>query len=107
MKAPPPVAPVLSESIPKFYFPLGRPQANLNVDGLISKVETIFAQFPGERASIEDMGQVAKVSPPCGSVGYDARQPGLIVCISAISPPLPPQPGLPSILNAQILALSL
>uniref|UniRef100_A0A8C4ZI42 Protein phosphatase 2, regulatory subunit B'', beta n=1 Tax=Gadus morhua TaxID=8049 RepID=A0A8C4ZI42_GADMO len=60
VKAPPPVAPVLSESIPKFYFPLGRPQANLNVDGLISKVETIFAQFPGERASIEDMGQVAK-----------------------------------------------
>ncbi|CAL8267360.1 unnamed protein product [Lota lota] len=60
VKAAVPVAPVLSESIPKFYFPRGRPQANLNVDGLISKIEKIFAQFPGERATIEEMGQVAK-----------------------------------------------
>ncbi|KAK0146351.1 Serine/threonine-protein phosphatase 2A regulatory subunit B'' subunit beta [Merluccius polli] len=60
VKAAAPVAPVLSESIPKFYFPRGQPQANLNVDGLISNIEKIFAQFPGERATIEDMGQVAK-----------------------------------------------
>lgn len=50
-----------SESIPKFYFPQGRPQANLNIDGLISKIEKIFSQFPNERATIEDMGQVARV----------------------------------------------
>ncbi|KAM4558017.1 serine/threonine-protein phosphatase 2A regulatory subunit B'' subunit beta isoform 2-T2 [Odontesthes bonariensis] len=55
-----PVTTALSESIPKFYFPQGRPQANLNVDSLISKIEKIFAQFPNERATIEDMGQVAK-----------------------------------------------
>ncbi|KAM7407078.1 hypothetical protein PAMA_003010 [Pampus argenteus] len=55
-----PVTTALSESIPKFYFPQGRPQANLNIDSLISKVEKIFSQFPNERATIEDMGQVAK-----------------------------------------------
>ncbi|XP_020489584.1 serine/threonine-protein phosphatase 2A regulatory subunit B'' subunit beta isoform X1 [Labrus bergylta] len=55
-----PVTTALSESIPKFYFPLGRPQANINIDNLISKVEKIFSQFPNERATIEDMGQVAK-----------------------------------------------
>ncbi|XP_070770782.1 serine/threonine-protein phosphatase 2A regulatory subunit B'' subunit beta isoform X2 [Enoplosus armatus] len=55
-----PVNTALSESIPKFYFPLGRPQANLNIDSLISKIEKIFSQFPNERATIEDMGQVAK-----------------------------------------------
>ncbi|CAB1429355.1 unnamed protein product [Pleuronectes platessa] len=54
-----PVTTALSESIPKFYFPLGRPQANLNIDSLISKIEKIFSQFPNERATIEDMGQVA------------------------------------------------
>uniref|UniRef100_A0A3P8UXU0 Protein phosphatase 2 regulatory subunit B''beta n=1 Tax=Cynoglossus semilaevis TaxID=244447 RepID=A0A3P8UXU0_CYNSE len=55
-----PITSALSESIPKFYFPQGRPQANLNIDGLISKIEKIFSQFPNERATIEDMGQVAK-----------------------------------------------
>ncbi|XP_067083657.1 serine/threonine-protein phosphatase 2A regulatory subunit B'' subunit beta isoform X1 [Osmerus mordax] len=55
-----PVATPLSESIPKFYFPRGRPKANLNIDSLISKIEKTFSQFPNERATIEDMGQVAK-----------------------------------------------
>ncbi|XP_057708175.1 serine/threonine-protein phosphatase 2A regulatory subunit B'' subunit beta isoform X1 [Corythoichthys intestinalis] len=55
-----PVSRALSESIPKFYFPQGRPQANVNIDGLISKIEATFCQFPNERATIEDMGQVAK-----------------------------------------------
>uniref|UniRef100_A0A7N8YMV8 Protein phosphatase 2, regulatory subunit B'', beta n=1 Tax=Mastacembelus armatus TaxID=205130 RepID=A0A7N8YMV8_9TELE len=55
-----PITTALSESIPKFYFPQGRPQANLNIDSLISKIEKIFSQFPNERATIEDMGQVAK-----------------------------------------------
>ncbi|XP_013883268.1 serine/threonine-protein phosphatase 2A regulatory subunit B'' subunit beta isoform X3 [Austrofundulus limnaeus] len=55
-----PVTNALSESIPKFYFPQGQPQANLNTDNLISKIEKIFSQFPNERATIEDMGPVAK-----------------------------------------------
>ncbi|XP_035249735.1 serine/threonine-protein phosphatase 2A regulatory subunit B'' subunit beta isoform X2 [Anguilla anguilla] len=55
-----PITPALSESIPKFYFPRGRPEANLNIDTLISRVEKIFSQFPNERATIEDMGKVAK-----------------------------------------------
>ncbi|KAJ8350408.1 hypothetical protein SKAU_G00255380 [Synaphobranchus kaupii] len=55
-----PITPALSESIPKFYFPRGRPKANLNIDTLISKIEKIFSQFPNERATIEDMGKVAK-----------------------------------------------
>uniref|UniRef100_A0A8C5E8V7 Serine/threonine-protein phosphatase 2A regulatory subunit B'' subunit beta-like n=1 Tax=Gouania willdenowi TaxID=441366 RepID=A0A8C5E8V7_GOUWI len=55
-----PVTTALSESIPKFYFPQGRPQANVNIDSLISKIEKTFSQFPNERATVEDMGQVAK-----------------------------------------------
>ncbi|XP_034549535.1 serine/threonine-protein phosphatase 2A regulatory subunit B'' subunit beta isoform X2 [Notolabrus celidotus] len=55
-----PVTTALSESIPKFHFPQGRPQANQNIDSLISKIEKIFSEFPNERATIEDMGQVAK-----------------------------------------------
>ncbi|XP_068602434.1 serine/threonine-protein phosphatase 2A regulatory subunit B'' subunit beta [Brachionichthys hirsutus] len=55
-----PVTTALSESIPQFHFPQGRPQADLNIDGLISKIEKLFSQFPNERATIEDMGQVAK-----------------------------------------------
>ncbi|KAG7467082.1 hypothetical protein MATL_G00149540 [Megalops atlanticus] len=55
-----PITPALSESIPKFYFPRGRPKANLNIDTLISRIEKIFSQFPNERATIEDMGKVAK-----------------------------------------------
>ncbi|XP_061647361.1 serine/threonine-protein phosphatase 2A regulatory subunit B'' subunit beta isoform X2 [Phyllopteryx taeniolatus] len=55
-----PVSRALSESIPKFYYPQGRPQANVNIDSLISKIEATFCQFPNERATIEDMAQVAK-----------------------------------------------
>ncbi|XP_073701444.1 serine/threonine-protein phosphatase 2A regulatory subunit B'' subunit beta [Garra rufa] len=55
-----PVTPALSESIPKFYFPRGQPQANINIDNLISKIEQIFSQFPDERVTLKDMGLVAK-----------------------------------------------
>ncbi|XP_016350878.1 serine/threonine-protein phosphatase 2A regulatory subunit B'' subunit beta-like isoform X1 [Sinocyclocheilus anshuiensis] len=55
-----PVTPSLSESIPKFYFPQGQPQANINIDNLISKIEKIFSQFSDERVTIKDMGLVAK-----------------------------------------------
>ncbi|XP_051565382.1 serine/threonine-protein phosphatase 2A regulatory subunit B'' subunit beta-like isoform X2 [Myxocyprinus asiaticus] len=55
-----PITPALSESIPKFYYPRGQPQANINIDNLISKIEKIFSQFPDERVTINDMGLVAK-----------------------------------------------
>ncbi|XP_052462394.1 serine/threonine-protein phosphatase 2A regulatory subunit B'' subunit beta isoform X1 [Carassius gibelio] len=55
-----PVTPALSESIPKFYFPQGQPQANINIDNLISTIEKIFSQFPDEKVTIKDMGLVAK-----------------------------------------------
>ncbi|XP_041114831.1 serine/threonine-protein phosphatase 2A regulatory subunit B'' subunit beta-like isoform X1 [Polyodon spathula] len=55
-----PLTPALSESIPKFYFPRGRPKPNINIDALISRIEKTFSQFPNERATLEDMGKVAK-----------------------------------------------
>ncbi|MBN3316099.1 P2R3B phosphatase, partial [Atractosteus spatula] len=55
-----PITPALSENIPRFYFPRGRPKANPNIDSLISRIERTFSQFPNERATIEDMGKVAK-----------------------------------------------
>lgn len=55
-----PLTPTLSESIPKFYFPRGRPKPNINIDALISRIEKTFSQFPNERATLEDMGKVAK-----------------------------------------------
>ncbi|KAF7652392.1 hypothetical protein LDENG_00097670 [Lucifuga dentata] len=47
-------------SIPKFYFPEGRPEAKLNIDNVISNIIKTFSQFPQKRATIEEMGQVAK-----------------------------------------------
>ncbi|KAE8625698.1 hypothetical protein XENTR_v10006367 [Xenopus tropicalis] len=55
-----PLTPALSQNIPKFYFPKGCPKANLNIDGIISKIEKTFSGFPLERATLEDMGKVAK-----------------------------------------------
>ncbi|MGH0119361.1 UNVERIFIED_CONTAM: hypothetical protein FKN15_006092 [Acipenser sinensis] len=55
-----PLTPAQSESIPKFYFPRGRPKPNINIDALISRIEKTFSQFPNERATLEDMGKVAK-----------------------------------------------
>lgn len=55
-----PLTPSLSQTIPKFYFPRGCPKANLNIDAIISKIEKTFSQFPKEKATIEDMGKVAK-----------------------------------------------
>ncbi|XP_070359451.1 uncharacterized short-chain type dehydrogenase/reductase y4lA-like isoform X3 [Equus asinus] len=55
-------APATSQSIPTFYFPRGRPQGTVNVDAVIAKIERTFAQFPHERATMEDMGKVAKVT---------------------------------------------
>ncbi|KAG8452142.1 hypothetical protein GDO86_004075, partial [Hymenochirus boettgeri] len=56
-----PLNPTLSQNIPKFYFPKGCPKSNINIDAIIAKIEKIFAGFPLERATLEDMGKVAKV----------------------------------------------
>ncbi|XP_054401289.2 serine/threonine-protein phosphatase 2A regulatory subunit B'' subunit beta isoform X1 [Pongo abelii] len=62
-----PLPPATSQSIPTFYFPRGRPQDSVNVDAVISKIESTFAQFPHERATMDDMGLVAKA---CGCPFY-------------------------------------
>nr|XP_023490739.1 serine/threonine-protein phosphatase 2A regulatory subunit B'' subunit beta [Equus caballus] len=59
-----PLPPASSQSIPTFYFPQGRPQGTVNVDAVIAKIERTFAQFPHERATMEDMGKVAKFIYP-------------------------------------------
>uniref|UniRef100_A0A8C8RVF1 EF-hand domain-containing protein n=1 Tax=Pelusios castaneus TaxID=367368 RepID=A0A8C8RVF1_9SAUR len=55
-----PLPPSLSQTIPAFYFPRGCPKEKVNIDSVIAKVERTFSQFPNERASLEDMGKVAK-----------------------------------------------
>nr|XP_037842209.1 serine/threonine-protein phosphatase 2A regulatory subunit B'' subunit beta isoform X3 [Chlorocebus sabaeus] len=62
-----PLPPASSQSIPTFYFPRGRPQDSVNVDAVISKIESTFARFPHERATMGDMGLVAKA---CGCPLY-------------------------------------
>ncbi|XP_039770170.1 serine/threonine-protein phosphatase 2A regulatory subunit B'' subunit beta isoform X1 [Ornithorhynchus anatinus] len=61
------VAPASSQSIPAFYFPRGCPKERVDVDAVISRVEKAFSQFPNERATLEDMGRVAKA---CGCPLY-------------------------------------
>ncbi|XP_055222313.1 serine/threonine-protein phosphatase 2A regulatory subunit B'' subunit beta isoform X4 [Gorilla gorilla gorilla] len=55
-----PLPPATSQSIPTFYFPRGHPQDSVNVDAIISKIESTFARFPHERATMDDMGLVHK-----------------------------------------------
>ncbi|XP_014438004.1 serine/threonine-protein phosphatase 2A regulatory subunit B'' subunit beta [Tupaia chinensis] len=62
-----PAPPATSQSIPAFYFPRGRPQQAASVDAVIAKIESTFAQFPQERATMDDMGRVAKA---CGCPLY-------------------------------------
>ncbi|NXD84838.1 P2R3B phosphatase, partial [Halcyon senegalensis] len=52
--------PSLSQNIPTFYFPRGCPKEKVNVDAVIAKIERTFSEFPNERATLEDMGKVAK-----------------------------------------------
>uniref|UniRef100_UPI00358E216F serine/threonine-protein phosphatase 2A regulatory subunit B'' subunit beta-like isoform X2 n=1 Tax=Myxine glutinosa TaxID=7769 RepID=UPI00358E216F len=55
-------------SIPRFYFPRGRPTSNgPSTDQAIDVIEKVFAEFPDERASIQNMGKVAKA---CGCPLY-------------------------------------
>lgn len=51
----------LSQNIPTFYFPRGCPKEKVNIDAVIAKIERTFSEFPNERATLEDMGKVAKV----------------------------------------------
>lgn len=53
--------PSLSQNIPTFYFPRGCPKEKVNIDAVIAKIERTFSEFPNERATLEDMGKVAKV----------------------------------------------
>lgn len=53
--------PSLSQTIPTFYFPRGCPKEKVNIDAVIAKIERTFSQFPNERATLDDMGKVAKV----------------------------------------------
>ncbi|XP_062982396.1 serine/threonine-protein phosphatase 2A regulatory subunit B'' subunit beta isoform X2 [Elgaria multicarinata webbii] len=55
-----PLTPSLSQNIPTFYFPHGCPKEKVNIDVVIAKIEKTFSQFPNERATLEDMGKVAK-----------------------------------------------
>ncbi|XP_042724178.1 serine/threonine-protein phosphatase 2A regulatory subunit B'' subunit beta isoform X1 [Lagopus leucura] len=52
--------PSLSQTIPTFYFPRGCPKEKVNIDAVIAKIEKTFSQFPNERATLDDMGKVAK-----------------------------------------------
>ncbi|NXT78483.1 P2R3B phosphatase, partial [Zapornia atra] len=52
--------PSLSQNIPTFYFPRGCPKEKVNIDAVIAKIERTFSEFPNERATLEDMGKVAK-----------------------------------------------
>lgn len=62
---PPP--PASSCCIPTFYFPHGRPPETLDVDAALSRIKRVFAEFPQERATVGDMGRVAKA---CGCPLY-------------------------------------
>ncbi|XP_053435484.1 serine/threonine-protein phosphatase 2A regulatory subunit B'' subunit beta isoform X1 [Nycticebus coucang] len=62
-----PLPPASSQSIPTFHFPRGRPQSTLNIAAVITNIERTFAQFPHERATMENMGLVAKA---CGCPLY-------------------------------------
>ncbi|XP_015991723.2 serine/threonine-protein phosphatase 2A regulatory subunit B'' subunit beta isoform X3 [Rousettus aegyptiacus] len=62
-----PRPPASSQSIPAFYFPRGQPQGAGHVEAAIAAVEKTFAQFPHERATMEDMGRVARA---CGCPLY-------------------------------------
>ncbi|XP_071603101.1 serine/threonine-protein phosphatase 2A regulatory subunit B'' subunit beta isoform X1 [Heliangelus exortis] len=59
--------PSLSQNIPTFYFPRGCPKEKVNIDAVIAKIEKTFSEFPNERATLEDMGKVAKA---CGCPLY-------------------------------------
>lgn len=62
---PPP--PASSRCIPAFHFPHGRPPETLDVDAVLNRIKRVFAEFPQARATVENMGRVAKA---CGCPLY-------------------------------------
>lgn len=52
----------LSINIPRFYFPNGLPNVCSSHEEIIAKIEAAFSEFEDERATINEMGKIAKVS---------------------------------------------
>ncbi|PVD18289.1 hypothetical protein C0Q70_20838 [Pomacea canaliculata] len=59
------VPPALREDIPQFFFPLGKPQAPLDLDGLMQRVAAEFSSFEGGKAYKEQMGRLTKDVVDC------------------------------------------
>ncbi|XP_077205328.1 serine/threonine-protein phosphatase 2A regulatory subunit B'' subunit alpha isoform X1 [Paroedura picta] len=51
----------LSINIPRFYFPNGLPNVCSNHEETIAKIEAAFSEFEEERATINEMGNIAKI----------------------------------------------
>uniref|UniRef100_A0ACB8F9S4 Uncharacterized protein n=1 Tax=Sphaerodactylus townsendi TaxID=933632 RepID=A0ACB8F9S4_9SAUR len=51
----------LSINIPHFYFPNGLPNVCSNQEETIAKIEAAFSEFEEERATINEMGKIAKI----------------------------------------------
>ncbi|XP_055476378.1 serine/threonine-protein phosphatase 2A regulatory subunit B'' subunit beta [Psammomys obesus] len=62
-----PPAPAASPSLPAFHFPRGRPADAVDVDAAVARIEHVFSELPRERATLGDMGAVAKA---CGCPLY-------------------------------------
>lgn len=52
----------LSINIPRFYFPNGLPTACSNQEETIAKIEEVFSEFEDEKATMNEMGKIAKVN---------------------------------------------
>ncbi|XP_060097952.1 serine/threonine-protein phosphatase 2A regulatory subunit B'' subunit alpha isoform X2 [Heteronotia binoei] len=51
----------LSINIPRFYFPNGLPNVYSSHEETIAKIEAAFSEFEDERATINEMGKIAKI----------------------------------------------
>ncbi|XP_054838960.1 serine/threonine-protein phosphatase 2A regulatory subunit B'' subunit alpha isoform X1 [Eublepharis macularius] len=51
----------LSINIPRFYFPNGLPNVCSSHEETIAKIEAAFSEFEDERATISEMGKIAKI----------------------------------------------
>ncbi|XP_069721217.1 serine/threonine-protein phosphatase 2A regulatory subunit B'' subunit alpha isoform X2 [Phaenicophaeus curvirostris] len=57
----------LSINIPRFYFPKGLPNVCTNHEEIIARIEEGFTEFEDQKASVCDMGKIAKI---CGCPLY-------------------------------------
>lgn len=60
------------ESIPRFYFPNGRPFAEEDPQGLMKEMENVFAQFPNHEVPKKEFHLLTKVRP-CRCSSYCTR----------------------------------